>query len=177
MRRRVEKQRCIGSSLPRAVCPHKPNDRASTAWTSEATRCYNHSEGAVAGTGSDSVCKRTGKELYSRRAPTPWARGQVKDLILNSVHVLTVCVYLTLFSSQSGLVPGGIIMTMASQMKRLTAGGRLTWRRKSAARGSVPTWSITWREKVKQSWGYFIWTRWRTCSVMMAVNWHSVSRN
>lgn len=155
MRHCVEKQRCICSSLPRAVCPHKPNDRASTAWTSEATRCYNHSEGAVAGTRSDSGLQENwGGENYfpGGHQPPSMRPSQRPDLNL-SARAKCMCVsnFVTLFSFQSGLVPGGITMTMASQTKRLTAGGRLTWRRKSAARDSVPTWSITWREKVKQS--------------------------
>lgn len=53
------------------------------------------------------------------------------------------------FHFKSGLVRGDITMTTASRMKRLTAGGRLTWRRKSTVRGSVLNWSTTWREKVK----------------------------
>lgn len=164
MRHCGEKQRCICSSLPRAVCRHKPNNRASTAWTSEATRCYNLSEGAVAGTRSDSVCKRTGENYFPGGHQPPSIRpSQRPDLNLSAcAKCMCVSNFVALFSFQSGLVPGGITMTMASQMKRLTAGGRLTWRRKSAARDSVPTWSITWREKVKQSWGYLIWACQRT---------------
>lgn len=95
------------------------------------------------------------EDVFSRMVPTPSIRpSQRSDLNANTI--LYVSYIVTSFSFQSGLGPGDITTMMGSRMKRLMGGGRLTWRRKSAVRGSVPIWSITWRAKVSLSWGYFV---------------------
>lgn len=80
---------------------------------------------------------------------------------------------LTLFSLFSGPVHGDDTTMTASPTRRLMGGECLTCRKKSAVRGSAPTGSFTWREKVgEHSRRGFLWFSGQKCFIL----WQTFAR-